>query len=161
MCLMRGLVQNGYQAGYVAGVLRRHGGHRSVLPETRHRCQRLCAGWAVCRTMAHRLRLRHLLLLRRSLCGIRRAVWVEVRYCRHLGGHRQRYPGLSVGLGRAGPPDSHHDPAPGLRHHARIFWQAVWLQVPEGRRLSHYLHLPYPLHRQSVQRPVQAVRHGL
>ena len=67
----------------------------------------------------------------------------------------------SESLGRAGPPDSHHDPAPGLRHHARIFWQAVWLQVPEGRRLSHYLHLPYPLHRQSVQRPVQAVRHGL
>ena len=37
--------------------------------------------------------------------------------------------------------------------------------MPEffGKRfgLSHYLHLPYPLHRQSVQRPVQAVRHGL
>ena len=147
----RGLFRNGNQTDYAAGVLRDNGGHRPVLPQERHRRQRLRTGRALCGPLAHRLRLRYLLFLRRGLCGLRRPVRLEVRHRRHLGGHRQRRSGLPAGLGGAGPPHPHHDPAPGQRHHARVFRQAVRLPVAENRRLGDYLHLPHPLHRQPVQ----------
>ena len=48
-----------------------------------------------------------------------------------------------------------------LRHHARVLRQAVRLPVAENRRLGDYLHLPHPLHRQPVQRPVPPLWDGL
>ena len=151
----------GYQDHPAVGVLRRDGGHRPLLPETRHQRQRLCAGRALGWPVAHRLRLRHVLFFRRGLCGLCRTVRLEIWHRRHLGGHRQRPAGLPAGLGRAGPPHPHHVPASGQRHHARVLRQALWQQVAEDRRLGHHLHLPDPLHRQPVQRPEPPVRHGL
>ena len=149
------------QTGYADRVLRRDGGHRPVLPPPRHGCERICAGRALCGPLAHRFRLRHFLFLRRGLRGLRRTVWMEVRHCGHLGGNRQRPAGLAAGLGGAGPPDPHHDPAPQLRHHAGVLRQALRQRQAEDRRLSHHLHLPHPLHRLAVQRTVPPVRHGL
>ena len=48
-----------------------------------------------------------------------------------------------------------------LRHHAGVLRQALWQRQAEDRRLGHHLHLPHPLHRLAVQRPVPPVRHGL
>ena len=159
--IQRGPDPYGCQTDSASGIYQLHGGHWPVLPENRRRCQRLRAGGAVGGTLAHRLRLRDLLLLRGGLRGLRRAVRLEVRHRRHLGGDWKRDSGLSAGLGGAGPADPHHDPAPGQRHHARVLRQALRLPLPENLRLHHHLHLPHPLHRQPVQRPVPAVRHGL
>ena len=41
-------------------------------------------GWAQCRALALCFRIRHFLLLRSRVCGICRAIWLEIRTCLYL-----------------------------------------------------------------------------
>ena len=140
----------GNQSNSVDRILWRHGRHRSVLPQKRHQRGWVCTGRPFRRALAYGIRLRHFLFFRRDLCGLRRPIWMEIRYRFHLDRHRQRANRFFDGMGGSGPPHPHYEPAFEKRHHARIFRKAFWQQVPENLRFRNNFHFSHSLHRQLV-----------
>ncbi len=78
--------------------------------------------WAL---LADGLRLRYLLLFGSGICGIRRAVWMEIWPCIYLDRTWKCFDWKSSGLGGAGTKDKDHDPSSAGGYHAGLFRQAV------------------------------------
>ena len=121
--------------------------HWSVLPQTRNRCQRLCTGRPLCRSLAHRLCIRHILFFSRCIRRLCRTVWMEIRHFRYLGRYWQRDHRLTACMGCTRQTHPHHDPASGLSYHAPVFRKAFRQFGIKDRCLCHHLYFPDPVYR--------------
>ena len=139
----------------------RGSGRGHLLPTPRRHRRRVHPGRAQRGAVALGVRVRHELLLRRHLRGLRRAVRLEVRHRRHVDRHRQRHPGQPFGLVGARPAHARDDAPPGRVHDARVLRRALPVEGFAHRGRGHHLRVPHPVHGERLQRPVAAVRHGV
>ena len=96
--------------------LRRRGGGRGhLLPTNDRQRRRVRAGRAQRGPVDVGFRIRHQLLFRRYLRGLRWAVRLEVRHRRHVDRHRQRHPGQLACLVGARSAHARGDAPPGVR----------------------------------------------
>ena len=142
-------------------LLWRDGRHRPLLPKAHLRHQRFCAGRALRGPLAHCLCLWHILLFRCGLCGLCRAVWLEVRHGRNLGGHWQRRDWQLACLVGARPAHARGHAATQGLDHARVLRQALQEQGAAHCLRCHHLRLPHPLYRLGLQWPVTSVHDGV
>ena len=142
--------------------LRRRGGGRGhLLPTNDRQRRRVRAGRAQRGPVDVGFRIRHQLLFRRYLRGLRWAVRLEVRHRRHVDRHRQRHPGQLACLVGARSAHARGDAPPGCVHDARVLRRALPVEGFAHRGRGHHLRVPHPVHGQRLQRPVAAVRHGV
>ena len=111
--------------------------------------------------MAHRLCLRHELLLRRRICGVRRAVRLAVRARVHLDRPRQRRARVAPCLGGVGEKDARHVAAPSKLHDERLLRQALFEPCLKNSLRCHHLHLFDSVHRVALQRPFPPLCDGI
>src|SRR5699024_611392 len=103
----------------------------NLFQKTCYECGWLCAGRKIRRAVAYGVCVRDLLFLCSSVCGICRAVWMEVRPCQYLDWHRQRGDRESDGLGGLRETNQGHDPVSELQDYAGLFWKPLWEQAAE------------------------------
>ena len=142
-------------------VCRRGRRNRIHLPPPRRQRRWLRPGRTQRGPLALGVRVRHLVLQRRYLRGLRRPIRVEIRPSCHLGGHWKRHFGKPACLVGARSAHARDDATPARLHHAGILRQALLEPSPAHRGSGHHLRVPHPLHRQRLQRPFAPVRHGV
>ena len=111
--------------------------------------------------LAHRLRLRHQLLLRRGFCGLRRSVRLKYGIAATWAGIGNALLGSLLAwavLGRRTRVMTQHLDSATM---PEFFGKRFSSRPLKLGGLGHHLHLPHPLHRQPLQRPQPPVRHGL